>query len=402
MSFDAAAIRRDFPVFDNGPLHYLDHASSSQVPAAVIEALAIHDRTARANVHRSVYDLAERATAAYEGARANLARWINAPSAKEVIFTGGCTSAINLVAHSFGSLLEPGSEIIVSELDHHANIVPWQMLHDRRDIRLKVLPVRGGLLDLDALDDLVDARTRLIAVTHISNVTGAVTDVARVVEAARKVGARVLLDGAQAMGHGPVDVQKLGIDFYTGSAHKMYGPTGIGFLWAKGELLEAMPPFLGGGEMIRRVTMEATTYAPPPARFEAGTPPITQAAGLNAAVDWMRAQDWDAIGAHERRLTEKLLQGLGEIDGIRIAGPEGLQGRIAVVSFAHETVHAHDISEVLNEHHVAVRGGHHCAQPLLDALDEAALTRVSLGAYATEDDIDAFLAGLRDAIRRLA
>lgn len=402
MSFDAAAIRREFPVFDNGPLHYLDHASSSQVPAAVIEALAVHDRTARANVHRSVYDLAERATAAYEGARTNLARWINAPSNTEIVFTGGCTSAINLVAHSHGSLLKPGEEVIISELDHHANIVPWQMLHDRRDIRLKVLPVRNGQLDLDALENLVDEHTGLIALTHISNVTGAITDVARVVAVARKVGALVLLDGAQAMGHGPVDVQRLGVDFYAGSGHKMYGPTGIGFLWARGELLEEMPPFMGGGEMIRRVTMEATTYAPPPARFEAGTPPITQAAGLNAAVDWMRAQDWDAIGAHERRLTERLLAGLGDIDGIRIAGPEGPQGRIAVVSFAHEMIHAHDICEILNEHNVAVRGGHHCAQPLLNALDEAALTRVSLGAYATADDIDAFLGGLGEAIRRLS
>lgn len=403
MTFDADSIRSQFPVFSGGELHYLDHASSSQVPATVIEALGEHDRTARANVHRSVYDLAEKATESYEGARQNLANWINAPSAQEIVFTSGTTAAINLVAQSYGSLLPKGAEIIISELDHHANIVPWQMLHDRTGVRLKVLPVTpDGLSDLDRLDELVTDHTALIALTHISNVTGAITDVPRVVAKAKIAGARVLLDGAQAMGHGPVDVQKLGIDFYAGSGHKMYGPTGIGFLWARAELLEEMPPFMGGGEMIRRVTMEKTIYAPPPARFEAGTPPITQAAGLNAAIDWMRGLDWDAVGAHERMLTERLLNGLAALPGIRIAGPEGLQNRTAVVSFSHSDIHAHDICEILNDHKVAVRGGHHCAQPLLDALDEAALTRVSMGAYANATDIDALLAGLGDALRRLA
>lgn len=395
-------IRASFPVFDQGPLHYLDHASSSQVPDAVIDAISSHDRVSRANVHRSVYDLAERATAAYEGARANLASWINAPSDREVIFTSGCTAAINLVAQSFGSLMQPGDEVIISELDHHANIVPWQMLRDRAGIVLKVLPVDGqGILDLSRLEQLTTPRCRLIAVTHISNVTGAITDIDRVIAAAKSVGAAVLLDGAQAMGHGPVDVQRLGVDFYTGSGHKMYGPTGIGFLWGRGELLEQMPPFLGGGEMIRRVTMETTTYASPPGRFEAGTPPITQAAGLNAAINWMRHQDWNVIDQMERSLTERLLNGLSGIPGITVTGPQGLQSRAPVISFSHKTIHAHDICEILNLHHVAVRGGHHCAQPLLDALDLAALTRVSIGAYATTEDIDAFLGGLADAIRRL-
>lgn len=398
----SAHLRASFPVFDQGPLHYLDHASSSQVPDVVIDAISSHDRISRANVHRSVYDLAERATAAYEGARTNLANWINAASDREVVFTSGCTSAINLVAHSFGSLMQSGDEVIISELDHHANIVPWQMLRDRAGIVLKVLPVNDkGMLDLSRLEQIITPRCRLIALTHISNVTGAITDIDRVVAAAKSVGAAVLLDGAQAMGHGPVDMQRLGVDFYTGSSHKMYGPTGIGFLWGRSELLEQMPPLLGGGEMIRRVTMEATTYASPPGRFEAGTPPITQAAGLNAAINWMRQQDWNAIGDMERGLTERLLDGLSDISGITVAGPQGLQSRAPVVSFSHDTIHAHDICEILNLHHVAVRGGHHCAQPLLDALDLAALTRVSLGAYATAEDIDAFLAGLDDAIRRL-
>ncbi len=406
MAFDVDEIRAEFPILakpiDGRELHYLDNSATSQTPRAVLDAVMAHETTHRANVLRGVHFLAEAATEAYEAARAELACYVNAKAANEIVFTGGCTAAINLAAHSFGASLEPGDEVVISLLEHHSNIVPWQMLGERRGIVLKALPVTAdGRIDLDALGRTVTARTRLIAVTHISNVTGAITDTGPVVAAARGVGARVLLDGAQAVPHGPVDVQALGCDFYAFSGHKMFGPNGIGALWARAELLEEMPPFMGGGEMIEEVTLERTTYAKPPHRFEAGTPPIAQAVGLGAAARWSRAVDREGAASHVQRLTQRILDGLQSVKGARLLGPEGLQGRAPVVSFDIAGTHPHDVCTVLDSHGVAVRGGHHCAQPLMEVFGLTGTTRASLCLYNTERDVDALLTGLDDAVARL-
>jgi cysteine desulfurase/selenocysteine lyase len=404
MSFDLHAIRAQFPILSrrigDRPLHYLDNAATAQIPGFVLDALSRFETTSRANVLRGVHRLAEEATTAYAAARQAVARYLGVPSG-EIVFTSGTTGAINLVAQSFGSLLQAGDEVVISELEHHSNIVPWQMLRDRRGIVLKVLPVRDdGTLDLSRLDRIVTRKCRLIAVTHVSNVTGAVTDIGSVRAAASAVGARVLLDGAQRVPHGPVDVPALGVDFYAFSGHKMFGPHGIGVLWAREALLEAMPPFLGGGEMIRTVTMERTTYAAPPHKFEAGTPPIAQAIGLGAAVDWLLKLDWPAISEHELRLTQRVLDGLPS--RARVIGPTGLQQRLPVISFDIPGIHPHDICQLLDGDGVALRGGHHCAQPLMERFGLAGTTRASLAVYSGEDDIDALLGGLDRAVRRLA
>lgn len=401
--FDVAGLRAQFPIFRDPPggrpLHYLDNGATGQTPDAVIEAVRRHETGQRANVLRGVHALAEAATEAYENARRQVARYINAATPESCVFTGGTTASINLVAHSFGAGLEPGDEILISELEHHSNIVPWQLLARRGGQVLKALPAtEEGRLDLDRLEDLVTGRTRLIALTHISNVTGAVTDIARVVRAARTVGARVLLDGAQAVPHGPVDVGALGCDFYAFSGHKMFGPNGIGVLWAKPELLEAMPPFLGGGEMIASVTLDSATYAAVPHKFEAGTPPIAQAVGLGAACDWLGAIDHEGAAGHVNRLVERVLSGIQTIPGARVIGPLGLQSRGPVVSFDIAGTHPHDICTLLDRHGVALRGGHHCAQPLMDKFDLAGTTRASLAAYNDDSDIDALLNGLDDAL----
>lgn len=407
MDFDVAALRAQFPILSievrGKPLHYLDNAATSQMPQAVIDAVTAHETHARANVLRGVHTLAERATDAYENARRDVACYLGAGAPEEVVFTSGTTSAINLAASSFGSLLSEGDEIVFSLIEHHSNIVPWQMLRDRQGVVLKVAPAtEDGRIDYDKLEELVTPRTKLIALTHVSNVTGAVTDVARVVSAARSVGARVLLDGAQAVPHGPVDVSGMGIDFYAFSGHKVYGPNGIGALWARRELLEEMPPFLGGGEMIRTVTIEETTYAPPPHKFEAGTPPIAQAVGLGAATRWSMALDQEATTAHVNRLTGRILDGLRDRPGIRVLGPLGLQGRAPVISFEVDTLHPHDVCTILDHHGVALRGGHHCAQPLMDHCDIVGTTRASLMPYNDDSDVDALFEGLDDAIARFA
>jgi cysteine desulfurase / selenocysteine lyase len=400
MAFDVAAVRAQFPILADGKLHYLDNASTSQMPRQVMDAITKFDSTSRANVHRGVYRLAEASTAAYEAARTNLANWLGV-DAKEVVFTSGTTAAINLVAHGFGDTLEAGDEIVLSELEHHSNIVPWQLLRERRAIVLRVIPVRDdGALDLAALPGLIGKRTRLIALAHTSNATGAVTDVPAIVAAARSVGAHVLLDGAQAMAHGPVDLPSLGVDFYAFSSHKMCGPTGVGALWARAEILARMRPFMGGGEMIRSVSFERTSYADPPHRFEAGTPPITQAVGLGAAVDFLRALPWAEVHAHEMALTGRMLDGLARLKGVRVIGPPGLQGRAPVVSFTHATLHPHDLCQMLDEHGLALRGGHHCAQPLMDRFDVAGTARASLAFYNDTADIEALLEGLGAVIRR--
>ena len=318
------------------------------------------------------------------------------------MITSGTTLGINLFAHAFGQSLEPGDEIVLSELEHHSNIVPWQLLRDRTGIVLRALPVtEEGRLDLDRLDEVVTGRCRLISVTHASNVTGAITDLARIVEAARAVGARVIVDGAQRAPHGPLDVGALGVDAYAVSGHKMFGPTGAGALWVRRELLEDLPPFLGGGEMIHRVTLAETSYARPPHRFEAGTPPIGAAIGLGAAAKWLAELDWQAATRHELRLTERILDGLGRIDGIRLLGPAGLQARIGVVSFEADGVHSHDICQLLGASGICLRGGHHCAQPLMDRFGIVATTRASLAPYNDEADVDAMLRGLDEALALL-
>jgi cysteine desulfurase/selenocysteine lyase len=384
-------------------LAYLDNASTTQMVDAAAAAMADFERTARANVHRGVYARAVEATRRYEAARATIARYFGAAD-DEILFTGGTTGAINLVAQSFGARLGPGDEVLISAADHHANIVPWQMLAERRGVTLKALPVDGfsGLIALDRLADLVGPRCRLIAVTHASNVTGAATDVAAVVEAARRVGAAVLLDGAQTARHGPRDLPALGIDFYACSGHKCFGPTGIGVLWGRRTLLATMPPVFGGGDMIRRVTLERTTYADPPLRFEAGTPPIAAAIGFAAALQWLSAQDLTAFHTHESQLMNRLVAGLRGIQAVRLLGAPDQRDGVPTVAFDLDGVHPHDVAQVLDGHGVAVRGGHHCAQPLMDALDLAGVTRVSLAPYTSARDIDVCIAAVADAARRLA
>jgi cysteine desulfurase/selenocysteine lyase len=404
MSFDLAAIRAQFPILSrrigDAPLHYLDNAATAQIPAFVLDAVRKFEATSRANVLRGVHRLAEEATAAYAAARQSVARYLNVPVG-EVVFTGGTTGAVNLVARSYGELLGPGDEIVISELEHHSNIVPWQMLRDRRGIVLKVLPIHdNGTLDLGRIEQIVTKKCRLIAVTHASNVTGAMTDLAPLRSAARAVGAKILLDGAQRAPHGPIDLPALGVDFYAFSGHKAFAPHGVGVLWARRELLEAMPPFMGGGEMIRTVTLEKTIYAPPPHKFEAGTPPIGQAIGLGAAMDWLMTLDWSAISGHEMRLTQRVLDGLPR--KARVIGPAGLQSRLPVISFDVSGIHPHDVCQMLDGEGVALRGGHHCAQPLMDRLGLAGTARASLALYNGDDDVDALLGGLDRAIHRLA
>ncbi len=406
-AFEAEAIRAQFPILSrevNGTaLHYLDNAATTQVPQAVIDAIMAHETQARANVLRGVHALAEAATQAYESARGDVARYIGAAAPQEVVFTSGTTGGINLLAHSLGESLGAGDEIVLSLLEHHSNIVPWQMLRDRRGVALRFLPVTSeGRIDTSALEHFVTPRTRLISLGHVSNVTGAELDVGAVVEAARAVGALVALDGAQRAAHGPFDVQALGVDFYAFSSHKMFGPNGVGVLWGRGAALAELPPFLGGGEMIARVTPDETTYARPPHRFEAGTPPIAQAVGLGAAVRWIEATDSAAGAAHMRGLALRIVDGLSALGSrARLVGPGGSQARFPVVSFLIEGAHPHDLCQILDGHGVALRGGHHCAQPYMDHLGVTGTTRASLALYNDDTDVDAFLNGLEDAIRRL-
>ena len=405
MSFDVASVRRQFPILseiiDSRPIHYLDNGASAQTPVAVLDAVRKYETTGRANVLRGVHRLAERATEAYENARAEVAAFLGVQP-MEIVFTGGCTAAINLVAYSYGSLLKPGDRILLSELEHHSNIVPWQLLRARAGIEIDMLPVtEDGRIDLGQLPRLLTPRTRLVSVAHVSNVTGALVDVKIVVDAAKIAGAKVMLDGAQRAPHGPIDLPSLGVDFYVFAGHKAYGPNGIGALWARPELQEAMPPFHGGGSMIGRVTFAETTWAPPPRRFEAGTPPIGPAIGLGAACRWMRGLDWAGAHEHEMGLMQRVMDGLQTVDGARLFGPAGLQNRYPVVSFTLEGVHPHDVAQMLDSFGVAVRAGHHCAQPLMDHFDLDGTTRVSIAPYNDNSDIDALLAGVRHAAKTL-
>jgi len=399
----AHELRAQFPFYAAPQsCHYLDNAATSQIHRQALDAM-VSQETHRANVHRSPYRLAEAATLAYGQARERVARFLNAASADEVVFTSGATASLNLVAYCFGATLQPGDEVLLSAAEHHSNFVPWLRLRDRAGIRLRVLPVlANGRIDMACLPDLVTERCKLIAITHCSNVTGAVTDVETVVAAARTVGAKVLLDGAQQVQHGPVDVQTLGADFYAFSSHKCFGPTGVGVLWGRKSVLDALPPFLTGGGMVGTVSLETASFAAPPARFEAGTPPVGQAVGLGAAVDWMMTLPWAEIHQYESALLARLLDGLGSFPAVRLIGPDDLHARLPIVSFEVAGVHPHDVCQVLGEREVALRGGHHCAQPLLTALGSEGATRASIALYNDAADVDAFLTGLEYALKVLS
>ncbi|SPD75307.1 putative cysteine desulfurase [uncultured Desulfobacterium sp.] len=412
MAFSPERFGREFKIMrdrknSNNPLHYLDNAATTQVPDAVIEAMVTHETRCRANVKRGVHRLAEEANEAYEGAREGVARFLGGGLSDEVIFTSGATAGINYIAQSYGQILQPGDEILISMLEHHSNMIPWQMLKERHGIRLRYLPVtEKGELDLYQLDNYVTTKTRLVAVTHGSNVTGAITDVSHIVDIAHEKGAKVLLDGAQTAPHGPLDLKALDADFYVLSGHKVYGPTGVGVLWGRMSLLESLPPAFGGGEMVNDVGLDNNTYAPPPHRFEAGTPPITQAVGLGAALNWLMDQDLQGMHEHLNRLTGRIMRGLEEMTSgstsIRILGPPSGCNRLPLVSFAVKGMHPHDICQIMSDRYgVALRGGHHCAQPLHNHYGLDASTRVSLAGFNLQEDVDVFLKGLEGTIKML-
>ena len=396
--FDPRRLRQQFPIFANNPgLVFLNSGASAQKPAAVIDRIADYYRTDYANVHRGVYRLSARSTELFEEARVKAQRFLNAADPREIVFVRGATEAINLVAQSWGgAFLEAGDEIVISELEHHSNIVPWQILRDRVGIRIVVAPIDAtGGLDLAAFAARLSPRTRLVAITHLANATGTLVPIETIVELAHRVGARVLVDGCQAAPRLKLDVQALGCDFYAFSGHKTYGPTGIGVLWGRHELLAAMPPWQGGGEMILNVTFEKTLYQEPPHRFEAGTPDISGAIGLGTALDFIEELGRDNILEHEEALTGYGVDRLSRIPGLRLVGAG--QRRLGILSFDLEGIHPHDVATVLDRHHVAVRAGHHCAQPLLDKLGLGATTRASLGVYNDESDIDALAAAIEAA-----
>jgi cysteine desulfurase / selenocysteine lyase len=400
---DSRAVRRDFPIFETNPgLVFLDSGASAQKPRVVIDAVADYYRTDYANIHRGVYRLSARSTELYEATRETVRRFLNAPDAREVVFVRSSTEAINLVAHSWGAtFVGRDDEIVISELEHHANIVPWQLLRDRVGCRLVVAPIdETGGLDLAELEKRVGRRTKLIAVTHLANAIGTLVPVESVARLARKVGAKLLVDGSQAAPRLPVDVQAIGCDFYVFTGHKTYGPTGSGVLWARHEILQSMPPYQGGGDMIVQVTFDKTTYQDPPARFEAGTPDIAAVIGLGRALEYIEGLGRDAVLEHEEALTGYGVDRLSDMPGVRLVGAG--QRRLAILSFEVEGVHPHDLATVLDRHGVAVRAGHHCAQPLMDKLGLAATTRASLGVYNDDKDIDALTDAIRDAQRMFA
>ncbi len=397
--FDITAVRRDFPILQlpiERPVAFLDSASSSQKPEAVIAAQAAFYRTTNANVHRGVYQLSEQATYEFERARGRVAHFINANSAREVIFTRNTTEAINLVAQSWGgSNLHPGDVILLSQMEHHSNIVPWQLLAQRTGASLRAIPIdSAGRLVLDDLDTLLQG-VKLVAITHQSNVLGTINPVQYLATKAHAVGALILVDGAQSVPHMPTDVQALGIDFLAFSGHKMLAPTGVGVLWGRKALLDAMPPFLGGGSMIKTVTIEVSTYADVPARFEAGTPMIGEAIALGHAIDYLEAIGMANVAAYEESLGHYLLDQLAEVAGVTVYGPPIGPDRAAMASFTVDCAHPHDVAQVLDSEGVAVRAGHHCTQPLHAALDIPSTARASCYLYNTTQDIDRLVAGLR-------
>jgi cysteine desulfurase/selenocysteine lyase len=406
---DVDKVRADFPILDrevNGHrLVYLDSGNTSQKPRQVIDAIRDHFERHNANVARSVHTLGTEATAAYEGARAKVAAFISASTPDEVVFTKNATEAINLVAYSFLNAttgggdprfrVGPGDEIVITEMEHHSNIVPWQLLCERTGATLRWIGITDtGRLDESRLDDIITERTRLVSMVLVSNILGTANATARITERVKQVGAMLMLDASQAVPHLPIDVVGYQADFVAFTGHKMLGPTGIGVLWGRRELLEAMPPFLGGGSMIETVTMERSTFAPPPARFEAGTPPIAEAVGLGAAVDYLTGVGMKAIQWYEKQLTVYALDALHAVPGLRIYGPAMAVGRGGTISFGLDGIHPHDVGQVLDDEGVQVRVGHHCARPTCVRFGVAAMTRMSLYLYNTAEDIDALVRGL--------
>ncbi|GAB4235493.1 MAG: cysteine desulfurase [Deltaproteobacteria bacterium] len=398
---DLTRVRDDFPILSRSvhgkPLVYLDNAATTQKPRAVLSAIRRYYATSNANVHRGVHALSDRATQAYEEARSRVARFLNAREDREIVFVRGATEAINLVAQTFGRIrLDEGDEVLITAMEHHSNIVPWQMACDRAGAHLKVAPVFAtGELDLAAYERLLSPRTRLSAVTHVSNALGTVNPVREIVRLAHDREVPVLVDGAQAAPHLPVDVQDLGCDFYVFSGHKVYGPTGIGVLYAKAERLEEMPPYQGGGDMILRVTFEKTTYNAVPWKFEAGTPNIAGAVGLRAALDYVEAIGLAAVAAHERNLLACATEEVGKIPGVRIVGTA--KEKAGILSFVVDGVHPHDIGTILDHEGIAIRAGHHCAMPLMDRLGLPATARASFGLYNTPAEVDRLAAAVRKA-----
>ena len=403
--WDVERVRRDFPILDQQvhgyPLAYLDNAATTQKPRVVLDALDHYYRHDNANVHRGVHLLAERATGDFEAAREFVRRFINARSTREIVFVRGTTEAINLVASSFGQGLHEGDEVILTAMEHHANIVPWQLLRERAGIVLRVLPITpAGELDLDAMPGLFNTRTRLLAVTHASNALGTINPITDIISVAREHEVPVLLDGAQAVPHLRVDVQALDCDFYAFSGHKLFGPTGIGVLYGRESMLEAMPPYQGGGEMIRTVSFEKTTFAGLPNRFEAGTPDIAGAIGLGRAIEYLEGLDWEAAMAHEARLLDHATQSLEEVPGLRIIGQA--RDKVALVSFVMDDVHPHDMGTILDHRGLAVRAGHHCAMPVMTYFRVPATSRASMAFYNTFEEIDRLADALRYARELLA
>jgi cysteine desulfurase / selenocysteine lyase len=399
---DIARIREDFPILRQKirgkPLVFLDSAASAQKPRQVIEAMREAMETQYANVHRGLHWMSERTTDAYEAAREAVAALINARDPREVVFTRNVTESLNLMAHSFGrGLLQPGQAVVISGMEHHSNIVPWQLLRDERGIELRVVPITdAGELDMEAFEALLaDGKVGLVSMTHMSNVLGTYTPVERIVRIAHAHGAKVLFDGAQAVVHRRVDVQALDCDFYAFTGHKLYGPTGIGVLWGRLELLDAMPPFLGGGEMISSVSFEHSTWAEVPHKFEAGTPPILEGIGLKAAIDYVQQIGYEAIAAHENSLVDHALARLGALDGVHILGRA--QDRGGVVSFALDRAHAHDVATLLDRQGIAVRAGNHCAEPLMHRFGVDSTARASFAIYTTHDEVDI----LADSLERV-
>lgn len=405
-SFDVSALRAQFPALNqtiNGhPLVYLDNAATTQKPQCVIEAVhdfLLHDN---ANIHRGVHTLSARATDRYEAARESARQALNAAATEEIVFVRGVTEAINLVAASFGQTLSAGDEIIISALEHHANIVPWHLLRERRGVVLKVIPATlEGALDLSALPALITARTRLISVNQVSNALGTINPVADICTLARQHGIPTLIDGAQGLPHGPVDVQAIDCDFYAFSSHKVFGSSGVGVLYARRPWLDQLPPYQGGGDMIEAVRFDRVRYAPPPAKFEAGTPNIEGAIGLKAALDWHAAQDWIGIARHEAELLAAATAALSEIDGLHLIGTAA--HKAAVVSFVIDGIHPHDIGTLLDAQGIAVRTGQHCAMPILEQLGAASGTvRASFTCYNTLQEVEALVRAVRQAQRMLS
>jgi len=399
--FDVQRVRQDFPILSrqiNGkPLVYFDTAASSQRPVAVIEATDHFYREHNANVHRGVHTLSQEATDAYESGREALRRFINAPLSREVIMTRGTTESVNLVAQSFvRPRVGPGDEILITHMEHHSNIVPWQMVCEQTGASLRVAPINSrGELRVDALEAMLNENVKMLALVHVSNALGTINPVATVCEMARKYDIPVLVDGAQAMPHSPVDVQALGCDFYCLSGHKMYGPTGIGALWAPERILEEMPPWQGGGEMIRTVTFEKTEFNELPAKFEAGTPNIAGGVGLGAAVDYLTSLGMEAIAAHEHQVLQYATEKMSAIEGLRIIGTAG--DKAGVISFTMEGIHPHDLGTIIDHYGIALRTGHHCAMPVMQFFNVPATARVSLGLYNTVSEIDV----LADALEQV-